>query len=60
VGLTLHGPFFLTGFKWLDSTFGSGTTFAKVGSSTGNAHAHAGGSVLQGHFARLFGCAAVG
>jgi hypothetical protein len=27
VGLTLHGPFFFTGFKWLDSTFGKAATF---------------------------------
>jgi protein Mpv17 len=26
-GLTLHGPFFFTGFKWLDSTFGKAATF---------------------------------
>lgn len=30
VGLTLHGPFFYNGFRFLDSTFGTATTMQKV------------------------------
>ena len=30
VGCTLHGPFFLRGFAWLDSTFGPAATLRQV------------------------------
>jgi len=30
VGLTLHGPFFYNGFRWLDARFGTAATLQKV------------------------------
>lgn len=33
VGLTLHGPFFYSGFRWLDSRFGTAATLQKVRSA---------------------------
>lgn len=30
VGLTLHGPFFYSGFRWLDSRFGTAATLQKA------------------------------
>lgn len=34
IGATWHGPYFFTGFRWLDRTFGSSATLAKAATKT--------------------------